>query len=563
MTLNPAIHLTNVSKTFKGMTDPALDKVTVTLEKGIIIGLVGPDGAGKTTLIRLMTGLLLPTTGQITVLGIQTDSPQIHDITGYMPQRFGLYEDLTVIENLNLYADLAKLDEKAKEETFDRMFTFTALRPFKNRLAGKLSGGMKQKLGLACALLSKPQVLFLDEPSVGVDPISRRELWKMVQELISTGITIVWATSYLDEADKCHQVLLLNEGKLLFNGSPQTLTNKMKGRVFRIKTSFEERRKLLRTLLNTPSVTDALIQGNTVRCVLKSPPDESIKGWDPIAPRFEDAFVDILGGTAKGDSVLIQNLSVKKKRKWPLVKAEHLTKRFGDFTAANDVSFSINQGEIFGLLGPNGAGKSTIFRMLCGLLKPTKGEAFVAGVNLREAPSQARSRIGYMAQKFSLYKELSVEQNLNFFAGVYGLDELQRTEKIEMMIHLFELYPFLKQNAGLLSLGYTQRLALACAIMHEPDVLFLDEPTSGVDPITRREFWTHINGMVSKGVTIMVTTHFLEEAEYCDRIALIYQGVSIASGTPDDLKKKVTTPTLSNPTLEDAFITLIEQRAFL
>src|SRR3990167_7891841 len=248
MTLNPAIHLTNVSKTFKGMTDPALDKVTVTLEKGIIIGLVGPDGAGKTTLIRLMTGLLLPTTGQITVLGIQTDSPQIHDITGYMPKRFGLYEDLTVIENLNLYADLAKLDEKAKEETFDRMFTFTALRPFKNRLAGKLSGGMKQKLGLACALLSKPQVLFLDEPSVGVDPISRRELWKMVQELISTGITIVWATSYLDEADKCHQVLLLNEGKLLFNGSPQTLTNKMKGRVFRIKTSFEERRKLLRTL---------------------------------------------------------------------------------------------------------------------------------------------------------------------------------------------------------------------------------------------------------------------------------------------------------------------------
>jgi ABC-2 type transport system ATP-binding protein len=563
MTLKSAIHLTNVSKTFKGMTEPALNKVTASLEKGIIIGLVGPDGAGKTTLMRLMTGLLLPTTGHITVLGIRTDSPRIHDIAGYMPQKFGLYEDLTVIENLTLYADLAQLEEKAKEETIDRMFTFTALRPFKNRLAGKLSGGMKQKLGLACALLSQPQVLFLDEPSVGVDPVSRRELWKMVQELADKGMTIVWATSYLDEADKCHQVLLLNEGKLLFNGPPQTLTDTLKGRVFRVKTTFEERRKLLRALLNSPLMTDSLIQGNTVRCVLKSPLKEEVKGWEPIAPRFEDAFVDILGGTAKGDSVLVRDFPAKKKIKWPLIKAEHLTKNFGDFTAANDISFSINQGEIFGLLGPNGAGKSTIFRMLCGLLKPTKGEAFVAGFNLQQAPSQARSRIGYMAQKFALYKDLSVEQNLNFFAGVYGLNGPHRTQRIELMIHLFELDPFLKQNAGLLPLGYAQRLALACAIMHEPDVLFLDEPTSGVDPLTRREFWTHINGMVSKGVTVMVTTHFLEEAEYCDRIALIYQGVSIASGTPDDLKKKVTTPTLPNPTLEDAFITLIEQRAFL
>jgi ABC-2 type transport system ATP-binding protein len=427
-----------------------------------------------------------------------------------MPQKFGLYEDLTVIENLNLYAALHGIPEKKKPVVFDKMLQFTSLEPFTARLAGNLSGGMKQKLGLACSLLGKPKALLLDEPSVGVDPVSRRELWKMVSDLAVEGICVVWSTSYLDEADRCSEVLLLNEGQLLFYGSPKNLTKQVnKGR-----------------------------QGES---------------------GFEEAFIEILGGSHKGESVLAKYMSPKVIMDVPPIQAENLTKKFGDFTAARDISFTIKQGEIFGLLGPNGAGKSTIFKMLCGLLQPTEGHALVSGYSLKTAPSKARSRIGYMAQKFSLYSDLSVEENLNFFSGVYGLRGHKRKAQMGKMISIFDFTPYLRENAGLLPLGFKQRLALACSLMHEPDVLFLDEPTSGVDPLVREEFWNHIQGMAAKGVTIMVTTHFMEEAEYCDRIALIYGGSSIASGTPMALKEMVKSKTLPNPTLEDAFITLIEQ----
>lgn len=540
------------------MERPALDRINATIRKGIITGLVGPDGAGKTTLIRLMTGLLLPTSGQIKVMGLSTHSSQIHDITGYMPQKFGLYEDLSVLENLDLYADLNGLSVAEKKDAFKRMLAFTSLKPFINRLAGNLSGGMKQKLGLACALLSRPQVLLLDEPTVGVDPLSRRELWTMVQDLTHKGMTVIWSTSYLDEADKCHEVLLLNEGKLLFNGPPEDLTKRMKNRVFQVEVPLKNRRKVLTKLLNLPYVIDGVIQGNKLRLVTSSSLKNSLRHRVP--PRFEDAFIDILGGISKGDSILAENFPLKKQTSSSLIKAENLTKRFGNFTAAQDISFTIKRGEIFGLLGPNGAGKSTIFKMLCGLLQPTLGEALISGVNLKTAPAKARSHIGYMAQKFSLYGDLSVEENLNFFSGSYGLQGPYRTKMIDLMVTIFDLHPYLNSNANLLPLGYKQRLALACAVMHEPDVLFLDEPTSGVDPLTRREFWTHINGMVEKGVTIMVTTHFLEEAEYCDRIALIYQGINIATGTPDDLKNMAKTRKMPNPTLEDSFIALIEKQ---
>ncbi len=544
------------------MERPALDHITASIRQGIITGLVGPDAAGKTTLMRLMAGLLIPTTGDINVLGLHTkkDADPLHEITGYMPQKFGLYEDLTVIENLNLYADLHDLAPQEKKDSFERMLQFTSLKPFIFRLAGNLSGGMKQKLGLACALLGNPKVLLLDEPSVGVDPLSRRELWKMVQQLVYQRLTVVWSTSYLDEADKCEEVLLLNEGKLLFSGPPKELTKRVEGRVFQIEVPLKSRRRALKELLSRPEIIDGTLQGSKIRLVVSSSfhSDSKESRLYLAEPRFEDAFIDVLGGGPGGESLLAEKISLKKGSDIYPIQAQHLTKKFGHFTAASDISFTIQRGEIFGLLGPNGAGKSTIFKMLCGLLQPTEGKALVSGFDLKTAPSEARSRIGYMAQKFSLYGDLSVKENLDFFSGVYGLIGQMRQTKMAEMISIFNLSPYLESNAGLLPLGYKQRLALACAVMHEPDVLFLDEPTSGVDPLTRREFWTHINGMVEKGVTIMVTTHFLEEAEYCDRISLVYQGISIATGTPDNLKESVKTAKMPNPTLEDAFITLIE-----
>ncbi|HUX78132.1 MAG TPA: ATP-binding cassette domain-containing protein [Alphaproteobacteria bacterium] len=545
------------------MERPALDHITASIRQGIITGLVGPDAAGKTTLIRLMAGLLMPTTGDVQVMGLDTikDADRLHEIIGYMPQKFGLYEDLTVIENLNLFADLHDLKGKEREAAFQDMLQFTSLKPFIFRLAGNLSGGMKQKLGLACSLLGHPKVLLLDEPSVGVDPLSRRELWKMVQQLVHHGMTVLWSTSYLDEADQCEEVLLLNEGELLFYGPPKELTKRVEGQVFQVDVPLKSRRAFLKKLLSQPDIIDGTIQGSKIRLVVSSSfhPNSNDSHLYLTKPRFEDAFIDILGGGPGGESVLADKISQKKGNDIPPVQAEHLTKKFGNFTAANNISFTINRGEVFGLLGPNGAGKSTVFKMLCGLLQPTEGKALVSGFDLKVASSEARARIGYMAQKFSLYSDLSVEENLDFFSGVYGLIGQTRKMKIEEMVTIFNLSPYLNDNAGLLPLGFKQRLALACAVMHDPDVLFLDEPTSGVDPITRREFWTHINGMVEKGVTIMVTTHFLEEAEYCDRISLIYQGMSISSGTPDALKESVKTKEMPNPTLEDAFITLIEQ----
>ncbi|MBA3814245.1 MAG: ABC transporter ATP-binding protein [Alphaproteobacteria bacterium] len=557
-----AIEISGVSKTFPGMDKPALNAINAGIQPGVITGLVGPDGAGKTTLIRLIAGLLLPSLGHISVRGLDTvkDANKLHDILGYMPQKFGLYEDLTVMENLDLYAKLHGFGGKEKEAAFESMLRFTSLKPFIHRLAGNLSGGMKQKLGLACSLLSRPQVLLLDEPSVGVDPLSRRELWKMVQELVKEGMCVVWSTAYLDEADKCHQVLLLNEGKLLFHGPPKDLTNRVRGRVFLMDAAPGAHRKLLSELISRPGIVDGVIQGKKIRivCAPSQCPEPQDPEWQVTEPRFEDAFVDILGGGPKQHSILSQHIVNKTKKNSP-IQAIHLTKQFGDFTAASDVSFSVQRGEIFGLLGPNGAGKSTIFKMLCGLLQPTSGKALVSGFDLKTATSKARSRIGYMAQKFSLYSDLSVRENLNFFSGVYGLTGQMRWEQINLMTTIFDLRPYLESNAGALPLGFKQRLALACAVMHNPDVLFLDEPTSGVDPITRREFWNHINGMVEKGVTIMVTTHFMDEAEYCDRISLIYAGQSIATGTPDQLKDAATSEDQPNPTLEDAFITLIER----
>ncbi|HAU1191799.1 TPA: ATP-binding cassette domain-containing protein [Legionella pneumophila] len=565
----PLVSINGVSKCFPGNTDPALDNVSATIFEGQITGLVGPDGAGKSTLMRLICSLMMPTQGTITVdnLNTQVDSEKIHAITGYMPQKFGLYEDLTIIENLRLYAELRNLHGEKREEQFRTLLKFTALEPFQKRLAGNLSGGMKQKLGLACALMGEPKLLLLDEPSVGVDPISRRELWTMVQGLLGKGMGVVWSTAYLDEAEKCDQILLLNAGKPIYHGKPGDFLQKTKDRTFQIcGVSLLNRRQALMNALNTPEVIDGVIQGKNIRIVIS---DKKIKPslnditrepgvtFQDVEPRFEDAFIDSLKTKISGRSLLAEHITEKPHSDKPIIEARKLTKRFGSFTAVSNNEFTIKRGEIFGLLGPNGAGKSTTFKMMCGLLQPTKGQAFVMGLDLKTSSSEARSRIGYMAQKFSLYSHLDALQNMRFFSGLYGLSGKRQEAQINSMIEIFDLKKHLKQNSGDLPLGFKQRLALACAVMHEPDVLFLDEPTSGVDPLTRREFWTHINGMVNKGVTVMVTTHFMDEAEYCDRIALIYRGKNIATGTPDDLKDKVRNSTLPNPTLEDAFIELI------
>ncbi|WP_446028347.1 ATP-binding cassette domain-containing protein [Lelliottia amnigena] len=563
------IQLNSLVKRFAGMDKPAVAPLNCTLHKGYVTGLVGPDGAGKTTLMRMLAGLLKPDEGSATVLGldpIKNDS-ELHAIMGYMPQKFGLYEDLTVMENLNLYADLRSVTGETRKTTFARLLEFTSLGPFTERLAGKLSGGMKQKLGLACTLVGEPKVLLLDEPGVGVDPISRRELWQMVHELAGDGMLILWSTSYLDEAEQCRDVLLMNEGELLYQGEPTALTQQMAGRCFLLHSPAETNRKLLQRVLKLPQVSDGMIQGRSVRVILKKEATaydiRHAQGMPPVdmdetAPRFEDAFIDLLGGAGTSESPLGAILhTVEGTPGETVIEAKALTKKFGDFAATDHVDFAVKRGEIFGLLGPNGAGKSTTFKMMCGLLVPTSGKALVLGMDLKVSSGKARQHLGYMAQKFSLYGNLTVEQNLRFFSGVYGLRGKAQNEKIARMSDAFSLTNIASHATDELPLGFKQRLALACSLMHEPDILFLDEPTSGVDPITRREFWLHINSMVEKGVTVMVTTHFMDEAEYCDRIGLVYRGKLIAHGTPDDLKAQAADDDNQDLTMEQAFITLI------
>lgn len=564
-----SISLKGVEKSFSGLDSPAVESLTIDIHGGSVTGLVGPDGAGKTTLMRMLAGLLKPDAGHIRVMGLDPiqDSIAVRANLGYMPQKFGLYEDLTVQENLDLYADLRSVIGEEREKTYQQLLSFTNLAPFTQRLAGKLSGGMKQKLGLACTLLGKPKVLLLDEPGVGVDPIARRELWQMVHTLADDGMLILWSTSYLDEAQQCKEVLLLNKGQLLYSGKPELLTQKMAGRSYLLEVPAAQKRTILQNALVLPETTDGVIQGRYVRLILKpdASPESLLSALNmqenkliAAQPRFEDAFIDLLGGGPSHRSELAAIVpQIPPNPQETVIEARNLTKKFGDFAATDHVNFQVKRGEIFGLLGPNGAGKSTTFKMMCALMKPSEGHALVLGMDLKTSSNKARQHLGYMAQKFSLYGNLKVGQNLKFFSGVYGLHHKKQSAKIQEMVDAFSFKPIINQITDSLPLGYKQRLALACSLMHEPDILFLDEPTSGVDPLTRREFWLHINGMVDKGVTVMVTTHFMDEAEYCDRIGLVYHGKIIAAGTPDELKQQVATRDNPDPSMEDAFIELI------
>jgi ABC-2 type transport system ATP-binding protein len=492
-----------------------------------------------------------------------------------MPQRFGLYEDLTVQENLDLYADLQGVLRHLRADRYADLMRMTGLAPFTRRLAGRLSGGMKQKLGLACTLVNPPRLLLLDEPTVGVDPVSRRELWRIILRYVSDeGTTVLLSTAYLDEAERCSEVIVLHEGALLARKPPGDIARPLAGRTYTVRVNGQKLRNVQERLSASPGVIDAVIQGDAVRLVLESGATGSVSALlsdttggslEPAEPRFEDGFVVLLGDhlgkrqhpVASAGPVPAVGVKAPPAAD-AIIEVHEVERRFGDFVAVRKVSFDVRQGEVFGLLGANGAGKTTTFRMLCGLLPASAGSLHIAGVDVRRTAAAARSRIGYMSQKFSLYGNLSVRQNLDFFSRVYGLRNKRRDERIRWATRQFDLDAVVETASATLPLGYKQRLALACALMHEPDILFLDEPTSGVDPLARREFWHRINALAAQQVTVMVTTHFMEEAEYCDRLAILVDGELLALGSPTEVKNLARSPSVPEPSMEDAFIHVIQ-----
>jgi ABC-2 type transport system ATP-binding protein len=555
----------------KGGEVRALDGVSIEVRAGELTALVGPDGAGKTTLIRLMAGLLAADGGTLRVLGIDpaVEPQRIQDRIGYMPQRFGLYEDLSVQENLDLYADLHGVTAKERSQRYPQLMQMTDLGRFTGRLAGRLSGGMKQKLGLACTLVRSPELLLLDEPTVGVDPLSRRELWVIVEGLVrEQGLTVLTSTSYLDEAEKAARVLVLHQGKALAQSEPGRVTRLAAGRSLVLDPGpGNSARSLQATLLDDPEVIDAVPDGGMVRLVrsAESTPGaarSTIAGLapTPVEPRFEDGFMVLLRGTAAHETAVDIRLQrpPSPAEEGAVVEVSDLVKRFGDFTAVNHVSFAVRRGEIFGLLGPNGAGKTTTFRMLCGLLPSSGGSLRVAGVDVRTAGAAARARLGYVAQKFSLYGSLTVAENLEFFASAYGLRGAMRRRRIDWAMRQFALGHHEDAASGELPGGFKQRLAMGAALLHEPDILFLDEPTSGADPLARRAFWRRITALAEQGVTVIVTTHFMQEAEYCDHIAIMDGGRVLAQGSPSEIRRLARPEEGRRASMEDAFIAVVE-----
>jgi ABC-2 type transport system ATP-binding protein len=564
-------------KTFKGPDGEAIaavDSVSMTIRAGELTALVGPDGAGKTTLMRMFAGLLKPDAGSLRVLGIDVvnDPQSVQDRISYMPQRFGLYEDLSVQENLDLYADLHGVPQNERRTRFARMLQMTDLTRFTDRPAGKLSGGMKQKLGLACTLVRSPDLLLLDEPSVGVDPLSRRDLWTIVRQLVDQEhLSVIVSTAYMDEAERCAQVFVMNKGRLLAEGAPDVLRKQAYGLTFSaIPPQGMPARELQARLIDAPDlIIDAVPRGGHVSFVSQPNVDETRRdellheaSVEPRPEELEDAFMMLLRqhdtaatmpapAAANRQTVAVKANGSKDK---PIIVVRELVRKFGDFTAVASTSFDVARGEIFGLLGPNGAGKTTTFRMLCGLLPATSGRLEVAGLNLRTARAAARGRIGYVSQKFALYGDLTVRDNLEFFGGAYGLRGQELKARVTTSLKQFGLDPSVQ--SGILPAGYKQRLAMATGLLHEPDILFLDEPTSGIDPLARRAFWRTITDLAKSGVTIIITTHFMEEAEYCDRIAIQDAGQMLALGTPQEVREQAGDAAMD---MNSAFIAIVEQ----
>ncbi len=560
---NPAISATRLTKTFGDLT--AVSGVSLTVYPGEIFGLVGPDGAGKTTTLRMLSSIMDPSSGAATVAGydVATEAANVKDHMAYMSQKFSLYQDLTVMENIAFYADLYGVPRKGRAEKVDELLNFSHMLPFKKRRAGALSGGMKQKLQLVCALVHTPKVLLLDEPTNGVDPVSRRDFWRILYQLLKKDVAILVTTAYLDEAERCNRVGLLDHGNLLATGTPSEIKQLMKGQVLAIRSSDHawDITRLVRAGMDAESVN---VFGDTVHVVCEDAEETARSATDlirsaglefesagVIQPTLEDVFVSVLSGNPgmkkKGEVRSAKGFETEKKESFDekpvesserAVTVKNLTRRFGNFTAVNAVTFDVPKGEIFGFLGPNGAGKSTTIRMLCGLLEPTEGQGTVAGFDIETQPEAIKQHIGYMSQKFSLYEDLTVDENLNFYGGIYGLSGQLLKGRKAWAMSMAGLAGHEKSLTAILSGGVKQRLALACALLHEPPIIFLDEPTSGVDPISRRRFWELIYGMAGRGITVFVTTHYMEEAEYCDRVALIYGGNMIAMGTPQELKTR-------------------------
>ena len=473
-----SIEVRNVGKSYGKVA--ALHDVSFSVEKGEVFGLIGPDGAGKTSMFRILCSLLLPDEGTATVDGFDVVSQMknIRKRVGYMPGKFSLYQDLTVEENLDFFATLFGT---TIEEGYDSIKAiYSQIERFKDRKAGALSGGMKQKLALSCALVHSPSVLFLDEPTTGVDPVSRKELWEMLLMLKERNITIVASTPYLDEVRCCERVAFLSEGKVMGIGKPEAILEEFKD------------------VFNPP----------------------------PIA-----------------SFVAAESQHTEQKE---VISVSHLVKAFGSFHAVDDISFSVKKGEIFGFLGANGAGKTTAMHMLTGLNQPTSGTGTVAGYDIRTEHEQIKKHIGYMSQRFSLYEDLTVRENIRLFAGIYGMKSEEIRVKTEELLRRLKFEEHADDLVQSLPLGWKQKLAFSVSIFHEPDIVFLDEPTGGVDPATRRQFWELIYDAAHRGITVFVTTHYMDEAEYCDRISIMVDGKISALGTPDELKQRFQQPDMDH-----------------
>ncbi|MGA2708646.1 MAG: ATP-binding cassette domain-containing protein [Steroidobacteraceae bacterium] len=572
----PALRVDRVRKSFRRETGEsvlALDDISFSVEPGGLAAVIGPDGAGKTTLMRLLAGLMKADRGTVSVLGIDAakDPQSIQSRISYMPQQFGLYEDLTVRENLDLYADMHGVSAESRRTQYARLMSMTGLDSFQTRLAGQLSGGMKQKLGLACALVRSPDLLLLDEPTVGVDPLSRRELWEIIRQLIKDRLTVLLSSSDPDEAENCDSVLVLSEGKKLIDAPPAEVCGLALHRVFVTSPpDGTKARDLQARLLALPNVIDAVPECGQVRLIAEASSAASeIERYAGVAaeaasPRFEDGFMVLLHQAAGGKAAdkqapALQEPAIGGVPGDTVVEVHDLVRRFGKFVAVDRVSFVVKRGEIFGLLGPNGAGKTTTFRMLCGLLPVSAGSLRVAGVDVLQNRASARQHLGYVAQKFSLYGQLTVGENLDFFARAYGLAGDKSRERIAWALSQFELAPFVRLPSAQLPGGFKQRLAMAAALLHRPEILFLDEPTSGADPFARREFWQRIIALARNGVTVIVTTHFMAEAEYCDRALILDDGKVLAQGTPAELRALAPVVAGRVATMEDAFIAIVEK----